>query len=208
MKRFYTFWKDRDRKPPTSGAFGRLLLPRSLRLAALGVLALGLAAARPVSAQVAPTADAGGFNITAGVMGSGFYLQYGERKLLGITALADIDTRRRIGFEAEGRWLRFHLHPDPADVNAATYLIGGRYHYDLGRIQLYGKGLVGFGQVNLPYGLGKDNCLVIAPGGGVDYPLTRRLFWRVDAEYQSWPQFEYGAMSSFGVSTGIRFRVF
>jgi hypothetical protein len=146
-------------------------------------------------------------------MGSGFYLQYGERKMLGIAAFVDADTRRRIGFEAEGRWLRFHLTADPGDVNTATYLIGGRYHYDIGRFQLYGKGLVGFGQINLPYGYGHDNCLVIAPGGGVDYLLTRRMSWRVDAEYQSWPQFNYGTkantpMTSLGVSTGIRVHIF
>jgi len=208
MKRFHVFRKSWIRKPQETATRWRPLCRRPLRSGALVVLVLGLAAALPARAQIVPTADAGGANISAGVMGSGFYLQYGERKMLGIAAFVDADTRRRLGFEAEGRWLRFHLKTDPADVNAATYLIGGRYHYDISRFQLYGKGLVGFGQIDLPYGLGKDSCLVIAPGAGVDYVLTRKIFWRVDAEYQNWPQFRFGAMSSFGVSTGIRFRVF
>ena len=199
------FRKSWIRKPQKTADRWHPRCRRTLRPGALVVLVLGLAAALPARAQIVPTADAGGANISAGVMGSGFYLKYGERKMLGIAAFVDVDTRRRLGFEAEGRWLRFH---QTADVNAATYLVGGRYHYDINRFQLYGKGLVGVGQFNFPYGLAHGNYLVIAPGAGVDYVLTRRIFWRVDAEYQDWPQFTFGAMSSYGVSTGIRFRVF
>lgn len=208
MKRFRTFWEVRDCRSLETSALGRLLRRRLVCSAAWVVLALALAAGLPARAQVVPTADAGGANISAGVMGSGFYLQYGERKILGITAFVDADTRRRLGFEAEGRWLQFRIKSDPADVSAATYLIGVRYHYDIGRFQTYGKGLVGFGHFNFPYGLAQGNYLVVAPGAGVDYPLTRKLFWRVDAEYQIWPQFTFGSMSSYGVSTGVRFHVF
>jgi hypothetical protein len=46
-------------------------------------------------------------------------------------------------------------------------------------------------------------------GRRVDYSLTRKIRWRaVDFEYQSWPQFHYGQMSSYGASTGIRIKIF
>jgi hypothetical protein len=78
-----------------------------------------------------------------------------------------------------------------------------------GRFQPYAKGLVGFGQFNYPYNQGQDTDLVIAPGGGVDFRLTRRVRLRLaDFEYQFWPQFHYGALSSYGVSSGVRVRIF
>ena len=55
----------------------------------------------------------------------------------------------------------------------------------------------------------KDKDLVIEAGGAVDFRLTRRFRLRLaDSEYQYWPQFHYGAMTSFGVSTGIKIRIF
>jgi hypothetical protein len=68
---------------------------------------------------------------------------------------------------------------------------------------------VGFGQFNYPYNLGTDTDLVIAPGGGIDYRITHRIRVRVaDFEYQFWPQFHYGALLSYGISSGIRVRIF
>jgi hypothetical protein len=126
--------------------------------------------------------------------------------MLGITGFADLDTRRRLGIEGEARWLVFH---QTADVHATTYLIGPRYHVNMGRFQPYAKALVGIGQFNFPYNYARGNYLVVAPGGGVDYRLSRRIYLRLaDVEYQYWPQFDFGAMTSVGVSSGIRVRIF
>jgi hypothetical protein len=163
----------------------------------------------PASAQVVPAATAGGFTVSAGAAASGFYLQYGGRKVLGISGFVDADTKRGLGIEAEGRWLEFH---QTANVHAETYLVGPRYHMNFGKFQPYAKGLVGVGDFNFPYNYGHGSYLVISPGAGVDYRLNRRLHWRAEAEYQLWPQFNYGAantsMTSLGVSTGIRVRIF
>ena len=172
---------------------------------AVVLLAVCLALSRPVSAQVVPAATGGGFTVSAGATGSGFVLQYGERKMLGVSGFVDADTRRGIGVEAEGRWLEFH---QIADVHAETYSIGPRYHMNFGRFQPYAKGLVGFGDFNFPYNLAHGSYLVITPGAGVDYRLSRRLHWRADFEYQLWPQVTFGSMSAYGVSTGIRVRIF
>ncbi len=172
----------------------------------LVLLALAFGMGRLAFGQVAPAGDAGGLIVSAGGTASGYYLQYGERKMLGIAALVDADTRRRLGIEAEARWLDFH---QTANVHTTAWQIGPRYHVNVGRFQPYVKGLMGIGQFYYPYKLARGNYLVVAPGAGVDFRLTRRIDLRLaDFEYQYWPQFTYGAMSSFGVSCGLRVRVF
>ena len=158
-------------------------------------------------AQVAPAGDKGGARIAVGALGSGEALDYGGRKMIGVTGFADVDTRRRIGIEAEARWLEFHR---TANVHAETYSIGLRYHFDLGsRFEPYVKGLIGFGHFNYPYNLGTDNDLVVTAGGGLDYRLTGRLYWRAaDFEYQNWPQFHFGGMNTAALSSGLRLRIF
>jgi hypothetical protein len=169
-------------------------------------MALGLAMDRTASAQVVPAGDSGGVNIFAGATGSGFSVQYGERKMLGVSGVVDVDTRRAIGLEGEARWLIFH---QTEEVHATTWLGGPRYHRSIGKFQIYGKGLVGVGEFNFPYNYAHGSYFVIAPGGGLDYALTHKIRLRVaDAEYQYWPQFTFGPMSSFGISTGLRIRVF
>jgi len=189
---------------------GRVGLPR-LRwsgvagLAAVAVAVL-LSTTRPATAQVVESGNKGGYTVSAGVAGSGFTLQYGQRKMLGITGFVDVDTRRRLGFEAEGRWLEFH---QTANVHAETYSIGPRYHLNFGRFQPYAKGLVGFGSFNFPYNYAHGRYFVVTAGGGMDYRLTRRITIRAaDVEYQDWPQFTYGSMTSLGVSAGIRIGIF
>ena len=169
-------------------------------------------AASPARAQVTPEGDQGGLTLSAGGLATASTLQFGERKMLGVTAFVDADTHRRIGIEAEGRWLEFH---QTENVHAETYSIGGRYHFDLLRFQPYAKGLVGFGDFNYPYNLATGKYLVITAGGGLDYRLSHRIYIRAaDFEYQDWPQFNYGllnstgSMTSLGVSTGIRVRIF
>ncbi len=178
---------------------------------AVAIFVAFLALAGSASGQVSESANRGGLTIAAGATGSGFELQFGDRKMLGITGFVDVDSRRRLGLEAEGRWLEFH---QTANVHAETYSVGPRYHMSFGRFQPYAKGLIGFGDFNFPFNGGHGSYLVVTGGGGVDYRLNRRISIRAaDFEYQSWPQFTYGAassiaMSSVGVSAGIRVRVF
>ena len=162
-------------------------------------------------AQVAPAADAGGYHIWAGGLASGLKTDFGDRKLGGITGLVDVDTRRGIGIEAEGRWSDFHQF---ANVHVETYSIGARYHTNLGKWQPYAKGLVGFGDFNYTNNLGTGRFTVLTVGGGVDYQLKRRIYIRAaDLEYQIWPQFTDNGFDSFttsmlAVGIGVRVRVF
>jgi hypothetical protein len=144
--------------------------------------------------------------VPAGGLASGYNVQYGEVKLLGPAAFVDVDTLRHFGLEGEARWLDFH---QTSNIHASTYMAGPRYHREEGRFDPYVKGLVGVGEFNFPYNYATGSYLVVAPGGGVDFRLNHHVWIRVaDFEYQIWPQFTYGQMSSFGVSTGIRMRIF
>lgn len=169
-----------------------------------GVCLMLTAAAR---AQVVPAGDKGGLFISAGGEGTGETLQYGDRKMTALTAFVDVDTRRRLGVEFEGRWLEWR---QTANVHAETYSVGGRYHFDFGRrFQPYVKGLAGFGNFSYPYGLGTGRYLVITGGGGLDYFVNRRFTLRAaDFEYQDWPQFNFGNMTTASVSVGLRVHVF
>ena len=158
------------------------------------------------TAQVVESADAGRAFVWAGVSVSGATLQYGNRKMLGITGWVDSDTIRRFGIEAEGRWLEYH---QTANVHAETYLAGVRYHFNTGQFQPYVKALGGLGEFNFAYNYAHGSYFVMAPGAGLDYRLSRRINLRtVDFEYQYWPQFTFGAMNSLSISSGVRFRVF
>ena len=169
-------------------------------------LAICLGAAQRGVSQVKPSGDAGGLQISAGAAGSAAQLQYGERKMLGITGFVDVDTLRRIGLEGEVRMLEFH---QSGDVHAETYSGGVRYHMNFRRFQPYAKGLIGIGAFNFPYNLATGSFLVATAGGGVDYRLTKRIYIRAaDAEYQIWPQFTFGSMTVMSVSAGVRVRVF
>jgi hypothetical protein len=182
--------------------------PRFLRRAALSaaIPALFFAASVIASAQVVPAGYQERIAIHAGGTASEYYLQYGQTRLLGATAFSDIDIGRNYGIEAEARFLEFNR---PENIHAETYLAGPRYRLNLGKFQVYGKGLVGFGSFHYPYSYATDNDFVAGGGGGVDYHISPRVHLRLaDFEYQYWPEFHYGPMSSFGISAGFRVRVF
>jgi len=179
---------------------------RILEVFAFATLVFWLGIGGVAQGQVVAAGDAGRLIITAGATGTGSYLQYGERKMVGVTGFVDFDARSPFGVELEGRWLEWNK---TANVHAETYSIGPRYHKNFGNLQPYAKGLLGYGNFNFPYNLATGRYLMVTAGGGVDYHATNRIYLRaVDVEYQYWPQFTFGAMSTFSVSTGLRVRVF
>jgi Outer membrane protein beta-barrel domain len=161
--------------------------------------------AQPAHAQTGAAGDRGSLSITAGATASGEYLQYGERKLLGVAGFVDADTRRRLGIEAEGRWEEYY---QKFNVHIETYSVGARYHFTLGRLQPYAKGLIGFGDFNFPYNLATGRYLVATGGAGLDLRVGRRIQIRAaDVEYQYWPQFTFGPMTTLSASFGLRVQV-
>src|SRR6266567_8751274 len=149
-----------ERPDLARGSSGVLLLRRhSLLCLAMALLAV-LLGGRDALAQSRESATAGGIYLWVGGGASGYYLQYGQTKNLGITAYFDADTIRRFGIEAEGRWLEFH---QTNNIHAETLLVGPRYHFNAGRFQPFVKGLAGLGQFNFPYNYAHGSYFVIAP---------------------------------------------
>lgn len=184
------------------GSRARLLLRRfglCLAIAALCLVTVPIA-----GAQSRESATAGRTFLWVGGGVSDYYLQFGAHNNIGISGYVDADSVRRFGIEAEGRWLEFH---QANDIHAETYLAGPRYHFSLGRFQPYAKGLAGLGKFNFTNNYAQGNYFVIAPGGGLDYRLSPRWSARADFEYQYWPQFTFGSMSSAGVSVGVRYLI-
>jgi len=171
------------------------------------LLAICIAMARPACGQVKESAETGGLTLSAGGTFSDFHVGYGQRNLLGASAFVDASTRGFWGVEAEARWLKWN---EVADVHDETYLIGPRFTLkSFGRFHPYAKVLVGYGQFTFPYNYAHGTDFVVAPGAGCDFRLNRRISLRlVDFEYQDWPQFIYGSLPSYGVSSGIRVRIF
>jgi hypothetical protein len=163
------------------------------------------------SAQAAPAVIRRLDTLSIGTNFSAYRLNYGERSLQGAAVYVDANYTWRYGLEAEGRWLWLHQRDGVRD---STYLIGPRLQFNGPRdeqrkLRPYTKFLIGVAQFRYPYGYATGRYFVLAPGGGIDYRLSRRIRFRlVDVEYQLWPQFTYGTLSSFGISSGIRVRLF
>ena len=192
----------------------KLLLSPATCLAASLLLASGLllSPAR-VSSQVVPSAYGSNRNIWAGAEYSNFLPDFGRpQRLTGIGAYVDLNMTPRWGVEGEARFLLFNGFAGEAQDN---YLIGPRITLlHRGKFRPYAKVLVGIGQDDFPFTIGTGRYLALAPGGGVDYRLSRRIALRAEYEYQFLPSAPGVAgepsngMKPNGFSGGFAYRLF
>jgi hypothetical protein len=173
----------------------------------MAALFLASVCSEPGWGQVAQSAVRGDELISVGGTGSIYRDNYGARTLGGSSLFMDADWNKHYGLEVEGR-RSFVGQRD--GVQNSTYLIGPRYCLNgIGRLRPYLKLMIGDGQFRFPYNYADGNYLVIATGGGLDFRVNRRIRLRlIDAEYQQWPTFTYGMLSNYGVSAGIRVRIY
>jgi hypothetical protein len=168
--------------------------------------ALLLTAAVQAGAQNLPAADGPGSYIQVGGNVSLYQIDYGQRDLAGGTVFVDANLYRMIGVEAEARTLRLN---EDAGTHETTYLVGPRISLKSSRFRPYAKLLMGRGEFYYPFHYAQGSYFVVAPGGGVDWRITKRLTVRVvDVEFQNWPWFSFGPLKPYGVSSGLAFRVF
>lgn len=173
----------------------------------LGLVFTTLLLAGRANAQALAAASGPGSYIAVGAGLSGFNSDYGKQKLAGALVIVDAQPHWRVGFEGEARFLNLH---NRQQLTETTYLGGLRVELlpRPGRWNPYAKFLAGAGEITLPYGYAHGSFLTYAPGAGVDLALSDRLSLRlVDVEYQRWPQFTYGSLKPYGVSTAIMFRL-
>lgn len=185
-----------------------LLRPSKVRFWVACLCALASLALCPVAfSQVKESAETGGIALSVGGSLGGYYVGYGQRKMAGPAAFIDLGSRAPLGFEAEARWLNLN---ETASVHDETYLAGPRYSFkEFAGLRPYAKLLIGDGEFSFPYHLAHGSYFVIAPGAGIEYRVSNRLYWRVvDFEYQHWSEFTYGSLPTYGVSSGLRVHIF
>ena len=182
-----------------------------------------VAGAVSVRAQVAASATARQFSITAGGMASIFQPDFegdwqppnfqnpiahaSPYALFGAGAYVDVRLSRWVQLEAEGRWLRLNQY---GGISQDNYLIGPRipvFHFL--RSSVYAKALGGCAKMNFDSLGDKGTFTDLAFGGGMDMKLTKRLSLRAaDFEYQYYPRWSNSSLSPFGASVGIGYKLF
>jgi hypothetical protein len=148
-------------------------------------LSLAFCAVPALQAQRLPTATRA-VDIQAGGGYVYGHSDYG-RTLSGYGVYGTVDFRYHFGVELE-----YHKASGSDLIYEKTYEVGPRYVWHYGRLNPYGKFMVGRGVFNFPpYEPGGESRANLAYnmyafGGGVDYRVKRYLNVRGDFEYQEW----------------------
>jgi opacity protein-like surface antigen len=165
-----------------------------------------------IYAQVAPAVTGGRSAIWVGGEYSYYVPDYGYNNLNGLGVLFDFNVTSKIGVIGEGRWL--HWNGEGGETQS-DYLGGVKYRaFRFQRFSLNAKFLLGGVWINYPYDIGSGSYFAYAPGGFVDYNLTRRWLVRADYEYQFLPSapnipgFPSNGLQPHGVSFGVEYKLF
>jgi hypothetical protein len=180
------------------------------------ILAVLLMAPILAGAQVAYEGERAPLSLSTGGSFSYFGADYNGYHVMGATAVVDFSPIiwDHLAAEAEGRWLTLNASNGFSEYN---YLAGPVYRFTLAEHQTvhpYVKVLAGEGVINFPNNLAYGRYFAMAPGGGVELTLTRRVRLRADYEFQIWPNapgipgLPSGTMHPNGVSVGFTYRIF
>ena len=175
---------------------------------------LFLLAAGPVrnaAAQVAPAARVGGHPIGVGFGMSGYYLDYGPgRWMEGPMVRASVGVFHGLGVDVSARSI-FMNTPKPITRMQQTTLLAGAYYDGLhfGRFRPFARFAGGYGVIEFPSrnpAYTRDSFTVYAPGGGVEYQLSRRVALRGEYEYEFWRKY-FGPhdLNPQGVTLGVTY---
>ena len=173
-----------------------------------------LLTAGTVYAQVAQSASGGEAKLWAGGEFSDFTPDYGSDRLLGAGVIIDFNLTPKMGAVGEARWLRWNNSSDGGETQA-DYLLGPKYRvYQHGRFSLNAKLVAGGVWITFPNDIGRGSYFAFAPGGFVDYRLSRKFLLRGDYEYQFLPAAPNipgqpnNGLTPHGFSVGVEYRVF
>ena len=165
-------------------------------------------------AQVSPATRGGGLNLWVGAEYSNFQPDFGFNRLGGITVVGDVNDVfiKKLGLEGEARWLHFNQYLGETEAN---YLGGPRYRlWRHDGLSVYGKLLLGGGLITFPSKQGNGSYFAYAPGGTLEYRLSRRWLARGDYEYQIWPSapnlpgLPSHGLTPNGFSLGVSYKIF
>ena len=171
------------------------------------------------NAQARYTGYGPGSYIAVGATGSTFTSDYGHQRTTGATLFLDTNLYRRIGAEIELRALPLGPPHDQPTVRLTTLLAGPKISTHGRALRPYAKLLAGRGNFTFPFNDAHGSYFVAAPGVGLDWRPphhdlsgddrpSRFLIRLVDIEYQIWPDFTFGPLHPYGISTGLSYRLF
>ena len=161
-----------------------------------------------LNAQALPAGKGPGSYIALGASGSAYRSPYNNSiTILGASLFVDANATRRLGIEAETCLLRWKTDEG---MRSSTFLAGPRVSTAGRRVNPYVKILFGTGQITYPFKFAQGSYFVVSPGLGLDLSVLRgRASVRlVDVEYQDWSKFTFGPSHPYGVSSGVRVRIF
>ena len=134
--------------------------------------------------------------------------KYASCGISGVTAYADYDFSRRISAEADFHTISLITSLDRAET---TFLVGPRIMFPFGGFNLYGKALIGIGNLSIQEwedngGLQSGSGIVYSYGGGLDIQCSQHIVLRaVDFENQKW-NFYGGGISPTVLTFGAAYR--
>ena len=146
-------------------------------------------------AQVAPAARVGGLPIAISIGISDYNLDYGPgRRMQGAVIRGGWSLFHGLGIDGNARTLFINTPPGFSRMQQSTFL-GGIYYQtpSFWRIHPFVRMGGGIGLIEFPSrypSYTRDTYSVYAPSGGLEYPVTRKLFVRAEYEYQFWKQFQ------------------
>ena len=153
-------------------------------------------------AQARPTASrAAALRLGGGAVSadSGIY----PDRFKGIFVFADIEMTKHFGGEFEMRQVDTS---SDNQVYERTYEVGARYHRIYGRLEPFGKIMVGRGVYNFPHDVANVAYNLYAAGAGGDVRLTGHVYVRAEYEYQKWVNFHPGPLTPSVVEIGAAYR--
>jgi hypothetical protein len=147
-----------------------------------------------LSAQVAPAAREGGRPIGFSVGVSDYDVDYGPgRRMQGLVARGGIELFHGIGVDGSARTIFMNTPPQLTRMQQNTFLGGVFYEVPyIWRIRPFARFAGGVGTIEFPSrnpDYTRDTYSVFVPQGGIEYPITRRVFARAEYEYQFWSDY-------------------
>jgi hypothetical protein len=145
-------------------------------------------------AQVAPAAYGGGRPIGISVGVSDYNLDYGpDRRMQGLVLRGGVGIFHGIGLDANARTIFMNTPSQLTRMQQNTFLGGVFYESaSFWRVRPFVRFGGGLGTIEFPSrnpAYTRDSYTVLAPSGGLEFPITRKVYLRGEWEYQFWKKY-------------------
>lgn len=166
-----------------------------------------------LSAQVAPSARINGIPLAFSVGISDYNLDYGPgRRMQGAAVRAGSEIFHGIGIDLSARAIFMNTPPQLTRMQQNTFLGGVYYNApSIFRIRPFVRFGAGIGNIAFPSrnpNYTRDDYTVLAPSGGIEYPIIEKVYFRAEYEYQDWRDFQgRGSLNPQGGTVGITYYV-